>query len=226
MRRDADSSSVGWPYRSLRPVAIALNSIVGRARIEGLERVPRAGGAILAANHLTNWDPLFIMAHVPRPVHWLGQELVLRGSPARRWFFREVGVIPVDRTKGGNDAAVEEAIRRVRDGRLVGIFPEGKESPDPLATLPPRSGVGRIALATGAPIVPCAVRTEKFWPYGKDVPRFRGPNFVRFGEPFRVAKREASADDRAVARLVAEEIFDRVREIKRGLDRDVAAALA
>lgn len=222
MPSGADWDSVGFPYKALRPVVLALNGAIARASVEGVEHVPREGGAILAANHLTNWDPLFAMAKLPRPVHWMGQELVLRGTPVRRWFFREVGVIPVDRTKGGNDSAVEEAIRRVNAGRLVGVFPEGKESPDPLKTLPARSGVGRIALATGAPIVPCALRTERFWPYGKDVPRFRGPNFVRYGPAFRVAKRVASADEKEVARLVAEEIFERVRALKAGLDRDVA----
>lgn len=223
-RGASDRSSVGWPYRALYPAFRVANAILPRVHRSGVHRVPREGGAILAANHFTFYDPILIMVPLHRVVHWIAQELVLRGPEARRALFRSVGVIGVDRERGGNDAAVAEAARRVREGRVVGFFPEGRFARDPREPLPPRSGVGRVALATGAPVVPVALRTEKFWPYGAALPRPWEEAWVRFGEPLALPRDEDAARDPARAREAARLIWDRVLALRAELDADVERA--
>jgi 1-acyl-sn-glycerol-3-phosphate acyltransferase len=157
------------------------------------------GPAIIAANHLSFCDSLFLPLVVPGHLVFIGKDdyFVRKGIKGRLMaaFFRGVGTIPVDRS-GGTEAAdaLSTALRVLRAGRLFGIYPEGTRSPDG-RLYRGRTGVARLAVESGAPVVPCAlIGTDKVQPTGHRLPRKIMRVQVRFGEPLRFA---AGADLRA-----------------------------
>jgi 1-acyl-sn-glycerol-3-phosphate acyltransferase len=167
-----------------------------------------AGAAILAANHLAFCDSLFLPLMAPRKVVFIGKEEYFVGTGIKgrliAAFFRGVGTIPVDR-RGGSEAAdaLATALRVLRDGGLFGIYPEGTRSPDG-RLYRGKTGVARLAMESGAPVVPCAlIGTEKIQPAGHRMPKKIMRVGVRFGEPMHVAEgadlREAT--DRIVAAI-------------------------
>jgi 1-acyl-sn-glycerol-3-phosphate acyltransferase len=171
--------------------------LVFRPKVTGT--VP-GGAAILAANHLSFCDSLFLPLMAPRKVVFIGKEDYFIGTGLKgrlvAAFFRGVGTIPVDRS-GGSEAAdaLETALRVLRQGRLFGIYPEGTRSPDG-RLYRGKTGVARLALASGAPVVPCAlIGTDQVQPVGYRLPRKIMRVEVRFGEPMWFP---ADADPRAV----------------------------
>ncbi|GAA0342473.1 1-acyl-sn-glycerol-3-phosphate acyltransferase [Actinoallomurus spadix] len=158
------------------------------------------GAAILASNHLSFCDSLFLPLMAPRKVVFIGKEEYFIGAGLKgrliAAFFRGVGTIPVDR-RGGSDAAdaLDTALRVLGQGRLFGIYPEGTRSPDG-RLYRGKTGVARLALASGAPVVPCAlIGTDRVQPMGHRMPKRIARVEVRFGEPLRFAE---DADPRAV----------------------------
>ncbi|MCO6003749.1 1-acyl-sn-glycerol-3-phosphate acyltransferase [Actinoallomurus purpureus] len=171
--------------------------IVFRPKVTGT--VP-GGAAILAANHLSFCDSLFLPLMAPRKVVFIGKEEYFVGTGLKgrlmAAFFRAVGTIPVDRS-GGSEAAdaLDTALRVLGQGRLFGIYPEGTRSPDG-RLYRGKTGVARLALASGAPVVPCAlIGTDQVQPTGHRLPKKIMRVEVRFGEPLRFAE---DADPRAV----------------------------
>lgn len=149
--------------------------------------IPR-GPAIIAANHLSFCDSLFLPLVVPGHMVFIGKDdyFVRKGVKGRLMaaFFRGVGTIPVDRS-GGSDAAdaLSTALRVLQEGRLFGIYPEGTRSPDG-RLYRGKTGVARLAVESGAPVVPCAlVGTAAIQPTGYRMPRKIMRVGVRFGEP-------------------------------------------
>ncbi|MEV5711163.1 lysophospholipid acyltransferase family protein [Actinoallomurus sp. NPDC052274] len=171
--------------------------IVFRPKVTGT--VPD-GAAILASNHLSFCDSLFLPLMAPRKVVFIGKEEYFIGTGLKgrliAAFFRGVGTIPVDR-RGGSEAAdaLDTALRVLGQGRLFGIYPEGTRSPDG-RLYRGKTGVARLALASGAPVVPCAlIGTDKVQPMGHKLPKKIMRVEVRFGEPMRFGE---DADPRAV----------------------------
>ncbi|GAA4623168.1 lysophospholipid acyltransferase family protein [Actinoallomurus vinaceus] len=171
--------------------------VVFRPKVTGT--VPD-GAAILASNHLSFCDSLFLPLMAPRKVVFIGKEEYFVGTGLKgrliAAFFRGVGTIPVDR-KGGTEAAdaLDTALRVLQEGRLFGIYPEGTRSPDG-RLYRGKTGVARLALASGAPVVPCAlIGTDQVQPMGHKLPKKIMRVEVRFGEPLRFPK---DADPRAV----------------------------
>jgi len=182
-----------------------------RPRYRGQDHVPVDGPVIIAANHLSHIDPAFIMTATPRPVTYLSKQEHFDGR-LRRALFSRMGVIPVDRDAGGSDALAEvEAI--LRGGGVVGIFPEGTRSRDGEMGRG-RTGVARLAAATGAAVVPVAIReTDRVIPVGKRVPRLWRRFFYEFGEPLHFTAKE-------VNRETLREFTDRVMDAIAALSED------
>jgi 1-acyl-sn-glycerol-3-phosphate acyltransferase len=182
--------------------------VLFRPRAEGVEHVPAGGAAILASNHLSAADWIFMPLAIRRRVTFLAKSEYFTGSGvkgfAQRAFFSGAGQVPIDRTSA---SAAEDAIQTglgiLRDGKLLGIYPEGTRSPDG-RLFRGKIGVARMALQTGVPVVPVAMcYSHLTLPFGRKVMRVT----VRFGEPLDFSRYEGLAGDRFVERSITDEIM-------------------
>jgi 1-acyl-sn-glycerol-3-phosphate acyltransferase len=150
--------------------------IVWRPEVVGQEHVPRSGPVIIASNHLSFIDSVVIPLVIPRRVRFLAKAEYFEGSGLRglvsRVFFGMVDAVPIHRT-GNRDAvaSLEAGLAVLRDGSAFGLYPEGTRSRDG-RLYRGRTGVGWLAMASGAPVVPVTlIGTEKIQPIGKRLPR-------------------------------------------------------
>jgi 1-acyl-sn-glycerol-3-phosphate acyltransferase len=182
-----------------------------RPKAEGLENIPLEGPAILASNHLSFSDSIFLPLVVPRRVTFLAKSdyFVARGVKGRlkAAFFKGVGQLPVDRSGGrASHAALETAKRVLAEGKLLGIYPEGTRSPDG-RLYRGKTGVARMALEAGVKVIPCAmVNTFDIQPPGKVMPRLM-PVVMRIGKPLDFSRYAGMEDDRFVLRSMTDEIM-------------------
>jgi 1-acyl-sn-glycerol-3-phosphate acyltransferase len=175
-----------------------------RLRITGAEHVPADGPAIIAPNHKSFMDAFFVAMATRRPVRYMAKAELFR--PPLGALLARLGAFPVRRGEG-DTGAMESAEAILRRGGLVAIFPEGTRIQDPDAIGSPRHGAGRLAVATGAPIVPAAIAgTQHLWLGPVAKPRRVQ---VAFGAPI-VIPPDATAD--AARQLVDEELWPTVRE--------------
>ncbi|MDN3259250.1 lysophospholipid acyltransferase family protein [Streptomyces sp. CSDS2] len=184
--------------------------LVFRPRIEGLERVPASGPAIIAGNHLSFSDHFLMPAVLKRRITFLAKAEYFTGPGLKgrltAFFFRGAGQIPVDRSgKEAGQAAIREGLGVLRRGELLGIYPEGTRSHDG-RLYKGKVGVAVLALTAGVPVVPCAmIGTFEAQPPGRVVPRVR-PVTIRFGEPLDFSRYAGLEREKAVLRAVTDEI--------------------
>ncbi len=180
---------------------------VYRPTVKGLENVPARGGAILAMNHISFVDSLFVPLLTKRRVVFLGKADYF-DKWYTAWFFKAAGVIPVRREGGSaSEAALLAGIRALKQGMVVGIYPEGTRSPDG-RLYRGKTGVARMALEGQATVVPVAVRgTPDVMPLEARAPRLRGRPEVEFGPPLRFERYHDRPQDRFVLRSVTDEIM-------------------
>jgi 1-acyl-sn-glycerol-3-phosphate acyltransferase len=178
-----------------------------RPRAVGTENIPRTGGAILAANHLSFVDSLFMPLMCPGQVVFLGKADYFE-SWKTRWFFEGAGVIPVRREGGSaGEAAILAGIRALKEGMVVGIYPEGTRSPDG-RLYRGKTGVARMALEAQVPVIPVAISgTPQIMPIEAKVPRLTGTPRVEFGKPLTFERYYDRPRDRFVLRSVTDEIM-------------------
>lgn len=191
--------------------------LVYRPWAEGLEHVPAQGPAIVASNHLSFSDSLFMPLVVPRRVTFLAKSDYFTGSGVKGWltrvFFRGVGQVPVDRSGGkASEAALRAGLRVLRRGDLLGIYPEGTRSPDG-RLYRGKTGVARMALEAKVPVIPVAmIDTDKMQPPGRLIPKVMRPG-VRIGKPLDFSRYEGMEEDRYVLRSVTDEIVYELMEL-------------
>ncbi|MEU3051590.1 lysophospholipid acyltransferase family protein [Streptomyces sp. NPDC006984] len=188
--------------------------LVLRPRVFGVENIPRTGPFILAANHLSFFDSIFIALLTPRPLYFVGKQgwLTMPGLKGRlqRLFFRAVGMISVDSASGSRTmGGLETSLRVLGEGSAVGIHIEGTRSPDG-RLYKGNTGTAWIALRSGLPVVPCGVTgTERVHPAGAKrlyVARFD----VRFGAPMTFHEHARKESDRRVRRTVTDRITQEI----------------
>lgn len=180
---------------------------------EGMENIPQSGPAILASNHLSFSDSLFLPLALQRRITFPAKLEYFTGKGVKgrltAAFFRGTGQIPIDRSGGNASQAAMEAGKRILvDGELFGIYPEGTRSPDG-KLYRGKTGVARLALETGAPVIPVAmVGTDVVQPIGKQWPQVeRGTVGIRVGEPMTFDRYAAVEADRAVYRAITDDIM-------------------
>lgn len=201
----------------LKAVLEPLLRAVFRPRIEGVENIPAAGPVILAGNHLAFSDSPFITLASPRPVYFIGKDEYVTGrglkGRCKAAFFTASGMIPVDRDGArGGVAALMTGRKILEQGRIFGIHPEGTRSPDG-RLYRGRTGVARLALMTGAVVVPCAlIGTERVQPPGKRLPRPHRVT-IRFGTALEFSRYEGMERDRYVLRAVTDEVMSEVMRL-------------
>jgi 1-acyl-sn-glycerol-3-phosphate acyltransferase len=199
-------------YWFLKLIALGpLLRIIFRPQAEGLENVPKSGPAILASNHLSYADWLFMPLTLPRRVSFVAKAEYFDSPGIKGWlqkmFFSGAGQIPIDRS--GADAAQGALLsaKSVLDrGELFGIYPEGTRSHDG-KLYRGKTGVARLALETGVPVIPCAVvGTDVVAPPGKKFGRITRP-MVRYGAPLDFSRYDGLENDRFILRSITDEIM-------------------
>ncbi|PWU09535.1 MAG: hypothetical protein C5B47_03275, partial [Verrucomicrobia bacterium] len=162
-----------------------------KLHVLGLENLPLSGAFLLIANHISHFDPPILSSVVPRPVEWIATRELFEGPISGR-FLRWVGGIPLDRIRGDGHA-LREAIHRLRNGAVVGIFPEGgirSGENSLLSNAWGKPGFTTLATLSRAPIIPCAILGSdrlyetKYWnPVQQIVTRQRASIWIAFGKP-------------------------------------------
>lgn len=199
-----------------------------RPWVVGLENVPKSGGAILASNHLSFIDSIFLPLVVERRMAFLAKSEYFTGKGIKGWatrlFFTASGQIPIDRSGGkASEASLNTGLAVLGRGELLGIYPEGTRSPD-AKMYRGRTGVARMVLEAGVPIVPVAmIDTEKVMPIGKRLPKVRRIGII-IGEPLDFSRFEGMEGDRFVLRSVTDELMYELRALSGQVYDDVYAS--
>ena len=193
-----------------------------RMRITGAEHIPREGAAIIAPNHKSFWDSFFVALATPRHVRFMAKTELVEGRAGR--LLVRLGAFPVRRGQSDEDA-LETAREVLRQGGLLALFPEGTRVPDPDALGEPRRGAGRLALESGAPLVPAAISgTDHLW--AGPVPKPKRVQ-VAFSEPIPVDRLPPTPG--AAGELIEDRLWPEVEGTYRRLRRRpglIAAGLA
>lgn len=205
-------------YDFLKKYAVRpLLKIFFRIDLQGIEHVPATGGAILASNHLSVSDSVFLPAVLERPVVFLAKDEYFNGKGLKgrftAWFFRNINQLPMDRSGGAKSAqSLASANRALHEGQLLGIYPEGTRSPDG-RLYRAKLGVAKLALETGVPVIPVAMLdTHKVQPIGRRIPR-PGRIGIRIGAPLDFSELNGQAKDSQVLRQVADEIREEIQKL-------------
>jgi 1-acyl-sn-glycerol-3-phosphate acyltransferase len=175
------------PYGILRAFLTPFLMILFRPKVKGLRNVPGNGPVIIASNHLSFSDSIFMPLVVPRKVTFLAKsEYFTSPGPKgllKKLTFIALGQVPVDRSGGRrSEAALITGLKILGEGKCLGIYPEGTRSPDG-RLYKGRTGIARLAIESGAPIIPVAMfNTEKIQPTGTVVPKVMRVEMI-FGEP-------------------------------------------
>jgi 1-acyl-sn-glycerol-3-phosphate acyltransferase len=194
--------------------------------LEGFDRLPASGPAILAPNHVSFLDSAFLMLQVPRNISFVGKAEYM-DSWKTKYFFPMMGMIPIDRSGGDkSQAALDTAESVLRRGELFGIFPEGTRSRDG-HLYKGRTGAARLAMKVGCPIFPVGVvGTREIQPPDAKLPKVRLDATIRIGRPINVSRYANRAEDHLVLRQITDELMFEIRELTGQEYRNVYAGKA
>jgi 1-acyl-sn-glycerol-3-phosphate acyltransferase len=199
-----------WRYALVRGIVSPLFRLYFRMHVSGADCIPAEGAAIVAPNHKSFWDSFFIGVCTRRHVRFMAKTELIQARYGK--LLVRLGAFPVRRGQADEDA-LETARIILEQGGLLALFPEGTRIRDPDNLGHPRRGAGRLALETGAPLVPCAITgTEKIFRGGLPLPRRVQ---VAFSEPIQVAELPAGPD--TALELTEELLWPEVEEHYRRL---------
>ena len=204
------------PYGVLRAFLTPFLMLAFRPKVKGLRNVPASGPVIIASNHLSFSDTIFMPLVVPRKVTFLAKsEYFTSPGPKgllKKLTFIALGQVPVDRSGGRrSEAALITGLQVLAEGECLGIYPEGTRSPDG-RLYKGRSGIARLAIESGAPIIPVAMfNTEKIQPTGKVIPKIMRVKMV-FGEPIYFPTPEKSNDPEEL-RKATDSLMKKLQEL-------------
>jgi 1-acyl-sn-glycerol-3-phosphate acyltransferase len=201
-------------YQTLKSFLIPILTVLFRPKVTGLRNVPQSGPVIIASNHLSFSDSIFMPLVVPRKVTFLAKSEYFT-SPGIKGFIKKItfialGQVPVDRSGGRrSEAALLTGLDLLGAGACIGIYPEGTRSPDG-KLYKGRTGIARMAIESGAAIVPVAMfNTAEIQPTGQVVPKVRRVEMI-FGEPLYFA---GDTSDLKVLREITDEIMNAIQEL-------------
>ena len=202
------------PYGILRAFLTPFLMILFRPKVKGLRHVPASGPLIIASNHLSFSDSIFMPLVVPRKVTFLAKsEYFTSPGPKgllKKLTFIALGQVPVDRSGGRrSEAALITGLKVLAEGKCLGIYPEGTRSPDG-RLYKGRTGIARLAIESGAPIIPVAMfNTEKIQPTGTVIPKVMRVKMI-FGEPMYFY---GDSTDLQYLREVTDQIMSTIQEM-------------
>lgn len=188
-----------------------------RPWVIGEENIPRHGGAILACNHIEAIDPVLVAAMISRKLTYPAKKELFEGKGGLgpkvvAWFLKAVDQVPLDRSGGRRSIdGLGPVVQRLEEGGLVGIFPEGTRSPDG-RMFKGKTGVARMALASGAPVVPVGVVGTEAHRGPLGIPRVDRPGIV-VGPPLDFSGLAGRADELPVLRWVTDEVMNAIASL-------------
>ncbi|HEX7246568.1 MAG TPA: lysophospholipid acyltransferase family protein [Actinomycetota bacterium] len=199
-----------------------------RPWVVGRRNVPAEGAAILASNHLSFIDSVFLPLMIDRPMSFLAKSDYFTGKGLKGWatrmFMKATGQLPIDRTGGkASEASLNTGLQVLGEGNLLGIYPEGTRSPDG-RLYRGRTGIARMALEAHVPVVPVVmVDTDTVMPIGSRIPRV-GRVGVVIGEPLDFSRFAGMEGDRYILRSVTDEIMVALQRLGEQTYDDVYAS--
>lgn len=202
--------------------------VLFRPWIRGKQNIPKSGGAILASNHLSFSDSIFLPLKVSRPVTFLAKSDYFTGKGLKgaitRWFFKATGQLPIDRSGGkASEDSLNTGLGVLERGLLLGIYPEGTRSPDG-KLYRGRTGIARMVLQAKVPVVPIAmIDTEKVQRIGQTVPKIRRVGVV-MGDQLDFSRFAGMDGERAVLRAVTDRIVYDIMRLSGQQYEDVYAS--
>ena len=202
--------------------------VLFRPWIRGKHHVPKTGAAILASNHLSFSDSIFLPLKVSRPVTFLAKSEYFTGKGIKgavvRWFFKATGQLPIDRSGGkASEDSLNTGLGVLERGLLLGIYPEGTRSPDG-KLYRGRTGIARMVLQAKVPVVPVAmIDTEKVQRIGQTIPKIRRVGVV-MGDPLDFSRFAGMDGERAVLRAVTDRIVYDIMRLSGQQYEDVYAS--
>jgi 1-acyl-sn-glycerol-3-phosphate acyltransferase len=207
------AEGAGKAQQRMRRIARPISNRLWRFELEGFDRLPAEGPAILCANHVSFLDSAFLMLQVSRNISFVGKAEYM-DSWKTKYLFPWMGMIPIDRSGGDkSQAALDAAEAVLRRGELFGIFPEGTRSRDGVLHKG-RTGAARLALKVGCPIYPVGViGTREIQPPDAKLPKLRGRCAIKIGRPINVERYRNRADDHMVLRQITDELMFEIREL-------------
>ena len=181
--------------------------------LQGLDRLPVDGPAILCPNHVSFLDSAFLMLTLPRRISFVGKAEYM-DSWKTKFLFPAMGMIPIDRSGGEkSQAALDAAEGVLRRGELFGIFPEGTRSRDGYL-YKGRTGAARLALKVGCPIYPVGVvGTREIQPPDAKAPKPGLPCTITIGRPIRTERYAKRGQDHLVLRQITDELMFEIRAL-------------
>jgi len=201
-------------YQALKSFLIPILTLLFRPKVTGLRNVPQSGPVIIASNHLSFSDSIFMPLVVPRKVTFLAKSEYFT-SPGIKGFIKKItfialGQVPVDRSGGRrSEAALLTGLDLLANGACMGIYPEGTRSPDG-KLYKGRTGIARMAIESGAAVVPVAMfNTAEIQPTGQVVPKVQRVEMI-FGEPLYY---KGDTSDLKVLRQITDEIMQKIQEL-------------
>ncbi len=203
----------GWLQRPLKTVLRPVIERLWDIEIIGLQNVPGTGPALITPNHMAFIDSVFTTFIMPRRTLAVGKAEYM-DSWKTKYIFPATGMIPIDRSGGAASAdALEAAAQSLLAGELFLIYPEGTRTRDGYLHKG-RTGAARLALRTGAPIIPVGLRgTAAIQPVDTTKPRFGLPCEIRIGRPIDVSRFRDKTDDRRLLRQITDEMMFEIAEL-------------
>ena len=159
-------------YRILRPIAVFLLKVIYRIKVINIDNIPKEGPILFVGNHKHNYDFISVISSTKRIVHFIAKKELM---DKHGWLFGKLGIIPVDR-KAKNKEAIIDAVNMLKNGEIVGIFPEGTLNKTEYVIMPFKYGAVKIASEANCPIVPFAITGE--------YKRFRKCLKITYGKPY------------------------------------------
>ena len=222
-RVDALYSGATELQARIRPAVRVITNRLWRFELQGFERLPETGPAILCANHVSFLDSAFLIIQAPRNISFVGKSEYLDSWKTRR-LFPALGMIPIDR-EGGEKAqtaliAAEKVLQR---GELFGIFPEGTRSRDGML-YKGKTGAARLAMKLDCPIFPVGIiGTREIQPPDAKLPRVGGRVKITIGKPILPARYSHRSDDHLVLREMTDEVMFEIQSMTGQQYRNVYA---
>jgi len=202
-----------WVYELVRTLASLYAWTFFRARGSGAEKVPHTGPVIVAPNHFSFMDHFFAGAFIRRRVRFMAKSQLF--TRPLQWIYTHGGVFPVRRGYQDEEAFLTAGSILARGGALAMYCEGGRSRTGKLSDEPPKRGIGRLALESGAPVVPVAIHGSS---HVRNWKRLQFPKVrVRYGDAIRWPRVEEPTRDQQQA--VADEIFARIKSLYATLDR-------